>query len=64
MAFYICKKCKAGCHVDVGEEVLRVMGFSADGRHRPGECDGEVEVVSDQRAGAGPGYVPPAKESN
>jgi hypothetical protein len=61
MAFFICKKCKAGARTDVGEATLKALGFTVTGPHRSGECDGEVEIVTDQQAGAGPNYVPPRK---
>ena len=64
MAFYICKKCKAGCSALVDEATRKILGFSIDGAHRPGDCDGEVEVVSDAQAGAGPGMLLPKSEKN
>jgi len=60
MPFLTCKKCHAGIHTGILDAELReAFGWPIDGLHRPGECDGEIEVVSDQQAGAGPGYVPP-----
>jgi hypothetical protein len=34
------------------------MGWPIDGKHRPGECDGEIEAITDQEAGVGPEYKP------
>jgi hypothetical protein len=65
MAFLICKKCKAGIHTEIlTPEMREIMGWPIDGKHRPGECDGDIEIVSDQQAGAGPEYIPPTKPSN
>lgn len=62
MSFLICKKCKSGIHTSILEtmslEMRTDLGWPIDGNHAPGDCDGEVEIVSDQQAGAGPGYVP------
>lgn len=61
MPFLVCKKCLAGIHDSIlTPEMRELMGWPIDGRHRPGDCDGEIDVVSDQQAGAGPGYVPPS----
>jgi len=64
MAFMICKKCKAGCSTSLDDATKEAVGFVVGGLHRPGECDGEIEVVRDQQAGAGPGYVPPTGTVN
>lgn len=66
MAWLICKKCRAGIHDSIlTPEMRRVCGWPIDGKHRPGECDGDIEIIaSDQQAGAGPGYKPRNGGSN